>query len=165
VTLEGFKIEDVDGDGIANGTDHGLAGWTIYWDSNGNGVFDAGEPSAVTDESGHYALTVAEHEVGSATAPREDLKPGWIQTGAGPSSGCSFGTSHSVPCFYDFLNFKLGTVAGTKFEDHNGDGIRDAIDQGLAGWTIQLIRLGGFATLVGTRKTDAAGHFMFTGLL
>jgi tRNA A37 threonylcarbamoyltransferase TsaD len=37
----------------------------------------------------------------------------------------------------DFHNIPiLGTKAGTKFEDHNGNGIRDLADQGLSGWTI-----------------------------
>jgi hypothetical protein len=32
----------------------------------------------------------------------------------------------------------LSAICGMKFDDHNGNGVRDAGDEGLAGWTIIL---------------------------
>ncbi|HBP38692.1 MAG TPA: hypothetical protein DD640_08130, partial [Clostridiales bacterium] len=65
--IAGMKWHDINGDGIrqANGADGiagnaddevGLAGWTIFIDFDGDGVFDAGEPSAVTEADGTYML-------------------------------------------------------------------------------------------------------------
>ena len=50
-------------------------------------------------------------------------------------------------------NFRLGSIHGIKFEDHDQEGDRDAEDQGLADWTIELYKGG---ALFATDLTDAA---------
>jgi hypothetical protein len=64
-SVHGRKWEDLNGNGLREGDEPGLAGVTIYADLNWNGVRDRGEPSAVTqrdlpetdfDESGLYTL-------------------------------------------------------------------------------------------------------------
>src|SRR5262249_31693670 len=57
-----------------------------------------------------------------------------------------FGTGLSEP-HTDGGGGPTFVISGTKFEDHNGDGVRDAGDQGLAGWTIQLFDANGNAVL------------------
>ena len=52
----------------------------------------------------------------------------------------------------------LGTIAGVKFNDGNGNGVRDVAEDGLAGWTIRL-EPGGHAT-----TTDANGEYFFSFL-
>lgn len=49
-------------------------------------------------------------------------------------------------------------ISGTKYEDVNGDGARDAGEPGLAGWTIDLSYHG---TVVATTTTDAGGAYAF----
>ena len=50
------------------------------------------------------------------------------------------------------------SISGTKFEDLNADGDRDAGEPGLGGWTIRLYNGG---VLLDTRTTDAAGAYSF----
>lgn len=51
------------------------------------------------------------------------------------------------------------TISGTKYEDINGDGDREAGEPGLAGWTIDLSYNGG---VVATTTTGADGGYQFT---
>ncbi|MEZ6241723.1 MAG: SdrD B-like domain-containing protein [Phycisphaerales bacterium] len=50
------------------------------------------------------------------------------------------------------------TIAGVKFNDLNGNGVRDSGEPVLPGWTINLSPGGATAT------TDSNGHYYFTGL-
>lgn len=54
--INGRAFEDVTGDGIALPAKPARAGMTVYVDFNGNGLFDAGEPSSVTGPHGLYAF-------------------------------------------------------------------------------------------------------------
>ena len=57
-TITGYKFNDTNGDGIWNGTESGLAGWTIFADMDPwNAQLDPGEPSAVTGPDGSYSLS------------------------------------------------------------------------------------------------------------
>ena len=75
-TVTGVKFNDLDGDGVRDGGEAGLAGWTIYADLNNNRAADAGEPSTITGADGSYALTLPS---GSYNL-REVPQAGWIQT-------------------------------------------------------------------------------------
>src|SRR5579864_719955 len=83
----------------------------------------------------------------------------------------------NVPCFSSFLaetrasnstdstlsDFALGSVntcgkvTGSKYNDVNGNGTKDAGEPNLAGWTISLVGSGGTVTTT----TDANGNFEF----
>ncbi len=56
-TIQGFKWNDVDGDGVFDGNESGLQGWTIFLDQNQNRVLDAGELSTVTGADGSYTFS------------------------------------------------------------------------------------------------------------
>ena len=60
-----------------------------------------------------------------------------------------------------------GTVAGYKWNDLNGNGMWDAGEPGLAGWTIEIYNRTGsqIETLRATTVTDANGYYSFTGLV
>jgi beta propeller repeat protein len=75
--ISGFKWNDLDGDGVREADEPGLAGWTIYLDNNQNGVFDDDEVSALTDANGQYVfpgLEPGDYIVG------EVQQPGWTQS-------------------------------------------------------------------------------------
>ena len=56
-----------------------------------------------------------------------------------------------------------GGISGMKFNDINGDGVKDPGDGGLSGWTIQLDKDAN-GTVDATTVTDANGNYSFTGL-
>lgn len=158
--IRGTKYEDRDGDGkLADGDHHRLAGWTIYLDTNNNGVLDSGEPTDVTDSHGNYdfpGLAVGTYHV------REVGQSGWTQTY--PSSGAYTVTlsAGQIAKNKSFGNFHYGSISGMKFNDLNGNHKKDANEPGLAGWTIVLR---GPNHVTQTAVTDANGAYSFTNLL
>jgi hypothetical protein len=56
---------------------------------------------------------------------------------------------------------ELGSISGTKFNDSNGNGVRDAGEQGLPNWTIVLTKPDGSTV---TTITNADGSYGFTNL-
>jgi uncharacterized surface anchored protein len=65
-----------------------------------------------------------------------------------------------------FGNFQLVSISGTKFNDLNGNGVRDPGDPGLAGVTVFLDTNGNGTLDPGERftTTDANGNYTFTNL-
>jgi len=56
--IKGHKFNDENGDGIWNGAETGMAGWTIFADMDPyNAHMDPGEPSDVTGPDGSYSLS------------------------------------------------------------------------------------------------------------
>src|SRR5262249_13398877 len=77
VTLSGQKFHDLNGNGVKDPGEPGLAGWTVFLDLNNNGVLDPGEPSALTNAQGNY--TIANVNPGTVVL-REVLQPNWVTT-------------------------------------------------------------------------------------
>ena len=113
----------------------GLAGWTIYVDYDNDGVKAAGEPSAVTAADGSYTIT----GINPGTwRVKEVAQAGW--TCSYPALGYheeTF-TSGAVLTGNDFGNWQPATKSGMKFNDLDADGVKDAGEPGLAGWTIYV---------------------------
>lgn len=165
--INGEKFNDLNGSGVFNGADPGLAGFTIYVDLNNNGVFDsATEPSAVTGPGGTYVIT--------GVAPgtynvREVGQTGW--TNSFPGTSDAFGPFQSVTVPADgsvsnvnFGNFERTSVHGYKFNDLNGNGVDDG-DPRMAGVTIQLTGTTGQGQAISEVTTTAAnGEYSFTPL-
>ena len=137
-TVHGVKFEDVDADGVRDAGEPGLGGWTIYADDNENGFLDAEDPQSVTaPDTGAYSLTL------SGGPPRfpiahtitEVQQPGWrVTTPVGGSEGVILIFSSNIAL--DFGNTRNVIVSGTKFDDQDADGARDAGEPGLEGWTV-----------------------------
>ena len=53
-SISGNIFNDINFNGIADASEPGLAGWTVYIDANGNGTLDLGELTATTDADGKY---------------------------------------------------------------------------------------------------------------
>jgi protocatechuate 3,4-dioxygenase beta subunit len=162
VSISGNVFDDFNGDGIRQGNEPGLAGWTVFLDSDGDGVLDPGEQSAVTDAQGNFTLT----NVGPGTFTLLEVLPsGWVQTG--PSAGSypivtSSGTNQSGKNFGNVTGIAQGVV----YNDLNGDGTRQTGEAGLSGWTIfaDLNNSGVLAANDPQAVTDAQGNFTLGGL-
>ncbi|WP_446389400.1 SdrD B-like domain-containing protein [Coleofasciculus sp. B1-GNL1-01] len=160
-SISGQKFEDIDGDGIKDAGEAGLAGWTIFIDANDNGSLDAGETNTTTDANGNYSFT--DLSAGNYTI-REVQQAGWQQTTSNPSDiNITSGTDTTG---VDFGNFQLGSISGQKFEDIDGDGVKDAGEAGLAGWTIFIDSDNDGVLDAGetSTTTDSNGDYSFTGL-
>jgi subtilisin-like proprotein convertase family protein len=137
-TVHGVKFEDLDADGVRDAGEPGLGGWTIYADDNQNGFLDVEDPQAVTaPDTGAYSLTL------SGGPPRfpidhtiaEVQQPGWrATTPVGGSEVVTLIFSSNITL--DFGNSRSVIVAGTKYDDQDADGMRDAAEPGLEGWTV-----------------------------
>ena len=123
--IEGVKWHDLDGDGIRDGGEPGMAGWTIYIDANDNGQFDAGETSAVTDSSGNYLLPNLDP---GDYVINEVLQSGWDQT------------------------FPVGQGVLYFSEDHNSDGLYRLNTSN--GFATQIASTGAAGANVGLAATD-----------
>ncbi|MBI2875792.1 MAG: right-handed parallel beta-helix repeat-containing protein, partial [Candidatus Tectomicrobia bacterium] len=76
-SIQGTKFEDLDGNGVRDEGEPGLEGWTIYLDSNGNGLLDQDERSTLTDAQGNYLF---DDLVPGTYVVAELLQEGWMQT-------------------------------------------------------------------------------------
>jgi len=162
-SIQGTKWEDLNGDGFRDANEPGLAGVTIYSDTNYNAELDFNEPYTVTmaddpttdfDESGRYSLDVEPgfHVVREivpegfrqtfpvnffpALSPDEPLVIGILP----PQDGAHFVSvepGQSVENI-DFGNQKveLGSISGVKWGDENGNAEFDPWESGLAGVTV-----------------------------
>ncbi|NQU76682.1 MAG: tandem-95 repeat protein, partial [Planctomycetes bacterium] len=116
----------------------GLAGWTIYIDSNTNGLFDSGELSTVTDgANGAYMFNNLPSGI---YVVREVLQQGWIQSY--PNSGqhsvtLTSGTSYLSA---NFANYQYAEIRGLVFHDLDADGNQRPEEPGLGGWTVSAFR-------------------------
>jgi hypothetical protein len=162
VTISGTKYNDINGNGVRDTGEPGLLGWIIYDDLNNSGTFLPGDPFAVSNAQGAYSLT----GVGPGTHHiREFLFPGWIQgsPAAGYTITTASGQNISARDFGDRL-VNPASIAGVVFHDLNGDGVQEAGEPGLGGWTITT-DANGNGTGPESTVTDSQGHFTLAGLM
>ena len=163
--LSGTVYNDQNGDGSEDGSDAGLAGWTVFLDANGNGALDAGETTTLTDAQGHYSFEV---QPGNDYLVYVAPQAGWGETQPGSdwswhyyANQVAAGSSHTG---FDFgVEHNDAVLSGTVYKDQNGDGSEDGSDAGLAGWTVFLDANGNGALDAGetTTLTDSQGHYSF----
>jgi hypothetical protein len=169
-TISGTKFEDRNANGTQDPGEPGLAGFTFFIDSNNNGTLDAGEASTVTDSSGNYSFT----NLGPATLLgqpnpatfngayliRELQQAGFQQTSPNPTPITL--TSGQSVIHVNIGNIRIGRITGGKFEDINGNGVRDAGDGPLAGFTFDL--LDGSGNFLRSVQSDLNGNWSFLSL-
>ena len=159
-TITGSKFNDLNANGVRDPGEPGLAGVTITRTPTINDPADA-SLSVVTDAQGNF--TFASVPFGNFTLT-ETVPAGFAQT-APPPPGTASGTINFAQrnsSGHLFGNRALaGTVSGTKFNDANGNGARDAGEAGLSGVTVRLTDSAG---VVRTTTTDASGAFSFTNV-
>jgi hypothetical protein len=162
----------------------GEIGDFVWYDVNGNGVQESGEPgiagvtvtlggassaTATTDANGAYlfgGLAAGSYTVTVGTPA------GYVPTlsnaggdanldSNGSPAAVTLATDASVNRSIDFGYTKgTGKIGDRVWNDANGNGIQDGGEAGIAGVTVTL---GGAASA--TTTTDASGNYLFSGLL
>ena len=98
---------------------------------------------------------------------REVQQAGWTCSFPSPCFHQETFTSGAQVIDNNFGNFRNATKSGMKFEDLNANGVKDAGEPGLAGWTIQAfadansngVRDAGENTVAGSAVTGAGGTY------
>ena len=148
----GTKFNDLNGNGRRDDGEPGIPEWQIMLDG-------AVRLTAITDKDGNYCfynLVPGEYKI------LEELRPEWQQKA--PAEGyygvnLTAGQNIMRKDFGNMLNSQLGSICGVKFNDLNGNGIRDKDEPGIPEWTILI---GGTADF--KVSTDKNGEFCLNNL-
>lgn len=177
-SIQGVVWNDLNANGIretdpATGafTEPGLENWTVFLDTNNDGILQSGEVSVLTNADGAYSFVsvpAGNYEVTEVLPSGWNISPTYdtrqtvtVAAGAASTAG-------------DFANFTVqnGSIRGTVWNDRFRDGTRDVslagtfTDPGLANWRVfldlnrnRLPDTGEPSTL-----TDATGAYSFLDL-
>ncbi|MDD4447837.1 MAG: SdrD B-like domain-containing protein, partial [Methanothrix sp.] len=153
--FSGMKFEDLNGNGARDADEPGLEGWTIKLMSGGTEI-----ASTQTDADGAYSFT--DIAPGSYTV-EEASQAGWAQTYPASPGTHTINLVSGVagPTNINFGNARATGFSGMKFEDLNGNGVKDLGEPGLEGWTIKLMS---GVTEISSTQTDADGAYSFTDI-
>ena len=173
-TISGSVFADTNKNGVRDAGEHGLAGITVYLDLNSNGALDATDLQTVTTADLYYTPSVNEagsysfaHLASGTYAVRQVIPPELSST---PSTQFEHSVTmlaaenHSGVDFADV--FRLNEIHGVKFDDANGNHVRDPGENGVGGTTVFIdsnrndVLDPGEASTV----TLADGSYSFTGL-
>jgi protocatechuate 3,4-dioxygenase beta subunit len=163
-----FVWKDLDGDGIQDAGETGLAGVTVRL-YNGSGTLLS---STTTDLHGAYAFAglaagsyfvefvaptgynFSPQDAGGNDATDSDAN---TTTGRTPTITLAAGETNAT---LDAGLYQNATIGDVVWNDANGNGLQDTGTAGLAGVTVRLYTSGG--TLVATTTTDASGNYSFS---
>ena len=160
-SISGMKYEDLNGDSTKNPGEKGLSGWEMVL--TGSTWFGKPLPTltATTDNNGNYKF---ERLLPGTYKVSETSRTGWTQTApAGGSHSIVFDvrTPPREAKDNDFGNrLAAQSISGVKYNDINGNGVRDPGEPGMGGWKINLEPAGGGVIKVAT--TEADGSYSFT---
>ena len=140
---------------MGTGNTIGLHIYDIFASNNAGGVtakiYEV-LAETVTGGNGSYSLDIPAELTGDVIIA-EETQLGWFQTypmpegyhvvsADGLTENINFGnhdiTEQNDPGDGDDPEVRLGSIAGIKFNDHDGNGVKDVNDEPLSGWTIYL---------------------------
>jgi hypothetical protein len=159
-SISGTKYQDMDGDGQVEDGDTGLGGFTIFVDDDADGTYDVGERTALTAADGSWKIDgLTDADIGKKVY--EVNQVGYAQTLGEDGIEITERDQSNI----NFANFDKFDITGNKFEDKDGDGVRDP-NEG-APSTIFKIALCLVSTttdesfIVRTAFTNASGDYSF----
>jgi hypothetical protein len=150
--LRGRKVIDVDADGSISedgcpmnpdpwGNNAGCQGVTVHLDGTDN-LGNSVNRTDITDDDGYYEFTDVWPGTYTITVEEPD---GFVCSYPGLGDQCKYDEddgldidSGDVVEDLDFGDFSLGEVRGLKFFDRNGNGVRDAGEEGIPDVEIHL---------------------------
>lgn len=165
-TISGYYFGDTNGNGAWDTGigESGQSGKTMYIDEDEDGVLDSGEPSVLTDSAGLYMFTNL--DAGVYRIRRSGLPAGYRFTL--PEAGfrdvtLAAGATVSNSNFAGTTNVLL---AGTAYDDANGDGVLNGAEAGLSGKTVFVDADADGVLDAGetSATTDASGNWRITSL-
>jgi hypothetical protein len=161
-----FVWNDLNGDGVQDGGEPGLAGVTVFLDLNSNGTLDGGEPSDTTDGTGVYGFSGLATGAYSVRVDTTSLPSGFVLSGGTMPLLVNLAAGEvftSADFGYQQQDASIGDFV---WNDLNGDGVQDGGEPGLAGVTV-FLDLNSNGTLDGgepSDTTDGTGVYGFSGL-
>jgi hypothetical protein len=128
-SISGMKFMDADGDGVKDVGENGIGGWTI----NADGPTPV---SVTTDLTGYYEMVGL--LPGTYTITEND-SAGWVQTAPVGGSYTAEVAGSQAKANLNFGNYKLiSEIHGAKWNDLNGNGLKENGEPGLENWEIHL---------------------------
>jgi len=151
-SISGTVFDDLNGNGVQDSGEPGLAGLTVYLDLDGSGQYESTDPSATTDANGNYTIP--------------GLIPGTYSVNAIVPAGLRETTAASVP-----LAVSAGQTGAANFGTTDTALVSGSVvltsapaEDSLSGFEVTLTqRLHGKSTRF-TTLTDSLGTFSFTAL-
>jgi hypothetical protein len=155
--IVGVKYEDKTGNGVLDDEDVAVPGVEMSLVASDGSI--VGTP-VKTDEHGRYAFKMIPPDVYTVV---ESLSDGWKASAGDKREVRILGNDVVTPD--PFLNVKLASISGAKFDDSDNDAARDADERLLPGWGVALEQLkDGSWSEVATTTTGEDGTYRFTGL-
>ncbi|MGL6072827.1 MAG: SdrD B-like domain-containing protein [Fimbriiglobus sp.] len=151
-TFSGLVFDDLNGNGVFDSGEPGLAGRTIQLiDTNSSSVVS----TVFSSGDGTYIIQAGAGSFTTRLVPT----PGFAQTTPNPVNTLT--RSGLNVTNQDFGSFQLTTVTGRVFNDINGNSLLDS-EPGVGNWRIELVDSNG--SVVQSTTTDNTGFFVMTGV-
>ncbi len=169
--LDGYLYVDADGDGNKEASEFPLENVRVFIDQNNDGVWQAGEPSDITDGTGFYSignLPPGDHLV---TVVTSTIPSGVTQTGD-PDVTLDHKSIVTLPVAQTVSNVNFGyqgnaSIGDYVWNDRNGDGLQGATEAPLAGVRVFIDRDndGTYDADEPFATTSASGSYSLAGLI
>ena len=131
--ISGVKFYDSNANGLLDNGEVGLSDVTIYLDQNNNQSLDTGEPATITNPDGRYFFG---NLLPNTYHVREVAKPGLTQTT--PELTYDLQVGQNIDNAHIGNVNSIGSISGTKYQDNNGNGLREIGEPGLGNVTLFL---------------------------
>ncbi len=151
VTLSGEVFGDTNGDGVLNGAESGLAGWTVKLLNSSNQTV----ATTTTAPDGSYSFAGVGSDVYTIEVVQET---GYVESTSVVRVATTSGQSVAN---LNVGEFQTVTISGQVFDDQTGDGVFGGTDSGVASWTVDLVNA---SNQVVSTTTASDGSFSFTGV-
>lgn len=123
-----------------DGRNRPLTGWTVFIDQNGNGVFDPGEPTDITNANGVYDI-YSDSEANLTFTSGQSYAVGVVVPATGYqllAPATTTFTYNGGTSTVDFQVWQETTIDGTVFNGLNDSGVIDLGEPGVGGVSVYL---------------------------